>query len=119
MTEVAIGLGSAALGFVSGLLVPWIKWQVEKRKEQLAYRKDAIKSWRLAIESLEFEVADARSNFMSTAAYSSLRAHMSPDAIKKMESPRTVYVAGGRGGHVRNQLLLDEVTRLEKEWQLV
>jgi hypothetical protein len=119
VSEVLVGLASAAAGFASGLLVPWVKWRIEKRQEQHKYRGDTIKGWRAAIEAEEYDVTDARSHFLNSAHYSSLRAHMVPEAIQTIEALRTVYVAGARGGHVRNQVLLDEVSRLEKEWGLV
>ena len=56
---------------------------------------------------------------MNTALYSSLRGHLSDAAIRKLEAPRTFYVPDGRGGDVRRQTLLDEVTRLEKDWKIV
>ena len=119
MSEVLVGLVSAAAGFVSGLLVPWIKWQIDKRREQLAYRRELVKSWRTAISSQEYDVGDGRSTFLGSAEYSSLRAHLDPEPLKKVEAKWTVYATGARGGFYRNQVLLDEVARLEKKWGLV
>ena len=118
MSELLVGLVSATAGFASGLLVPWVKWHIEKKREQFAHRRELVKGWRIAIEAEEHDVGDAGSNFLSSAHYSSLRAHMEADAIAKIEAIHTVYVTGVRGGHYRNQLLLDEVARLEKKWLL-
>lgn len=119
MSEVIVGLVSATAGFISGLLVPWIKWQIEKRKEQLAYRRELIKSWRSAISSQVCDVGDEQNTFLGSAEYSSLRVHLGSESLKKVEAMRTLYVNGARGGFYRNQVLLDEVARLEKKWGLV
>lgn len=119
VSEVIVNLISVALGFASGLLVPWVKWQMEKQKKQFANRGEAIKSWRAAIEAEEHDVADSRSKFLSLICYSSLRTHLTTEAITKIEAARTIHVSGMREGYVRNQLLLDEVSRLEKKWGLV
>ncbi len=119
MSEILIGLASAVIGFVSGLLVPWVKWQVEKQREIMNSRKAHIRAWRAAVDGLSGADAEALSQFMNAAVYSSLRGHMCKPAIEKLEAPRMFYVPGGRGGDVRIQILLDEVTRLEKEWRLV
>jgi hypothetical protein len=50
MKEVLIDLASAALGVVFGLIVPWVKWQVDKQRDALTYRKEHIKTWRVAID---------------------------------------------------------------------
>jgi hypothetical protein len=119
MSEVIVGIASAAFGFVSGLLTPWVKWQMEKRREQLNYRKESIKSWRTSIESEIFEIGVEPSSFLSSAAYSGLRVHLNEEAIRKVEAVRTVYIGGARGDSVQKHVLLDAITRLEKEWGLL
>lgn len=119
MSEVIVGIVSAAVGFASGLLTPWIKWQVEKRREQLAYRREAVKAWRTAIELEKYQFADERSTLLSSAAYSGLRVHLSAEALKTVEAVRTVNVGGARGDSVQKHVLLDEVARLEKKWVLL
>lgn len=116
MKETIIGLVSAGIGFISGLLVPWIKWEIEKRQKKFEYRKGLIASWKAKLAAAEFNSQEGRSGFGSSHEYSSLRLHMAKDVIKKFEAPRTIYVGGGRGDDVRKQMLLDEVARLEKQW---
>jgi len=119
MSEVIVGIVSAAVGFASGLLTPWIKWQIDKRREQLAYRRESVKAWRAAIEKEEYQSADELSTFLSSAAYSGLRIHLSAEALKTVEAVQTIYVGGARGDFVQKNVLLDEVARLEKEWALL
>jgi hypothetical protein len=116
MKETIIGLVSAVAGFISGLLVPWIKWEIEKRQKRHDYRKELITSWKEKLATAEFHSPEGRSSFGSSPEYASLRSHMMKLVIERFEAPRTVYVGGGRGDDVRKQMLLDEVSRLEKHW---
>lgn len=118
MKETIIGIVSAGIGFISGLLVPWIKWEIEKRQKRHDYRKELIASWKAKLAAAEFHSPEGRSSFGSSPEYSSLRSHMAKEVIKKFEAPHTIYVGGGRGDDVRKQMLLDEVSRLEKHWGL-
>ena len=115
MEKFLFTLVGAIIGFISGLLAPWIKWQIEKRQERDRYRRELVKCWRNAINvwNPDTEV------FGDTAEYASLRGHMCHEIVKKFEAPRTLYMAGGRGESVLKHFLLDEVTRIEKEWKLV
>lgn len=118
MKETIIGLVSAGVGFASGLLVPWIKWDVEKRQRKCDYRKELISNWKTTLEATEFNTPEGQSGFGSSPAYSSLRSHMNKEVIEKFEAKYTVYISGGRGDDVKKQMLLDEVSRLEKKWGL-
>ena len=119
MVEIAVGIVGAVIGFVSGLLTPWVKWEVDKRRERLAYRRRTVELWRTAIDREKHEPTDSRSDFLASPAYTSLRPHLSEEARRKVEAPRTVYVGGGRGDSVRKQVLLDEVARIERTWALL
>ena len=118
MKETIIGLVFAGIGFISGLLVPWIKWEIEKRHKRHDYRRELIASWKAKLAAAEFHSPEGRSSFGSSPEYSSLRSHMVKEVIEKFEAPRTMYAGGGRGDDVRKQMLLDEVSRLEKHWGL-
>jgi len=115
MEKIVIGVASAVVGFLSGLLTPWIKWQIEKRRDKQQYRRELIQSWRNAIERHN-DFNSAENSFGDTDAYASLRPHMSEEVVKEFESPRTVHVGGGRGESVRKHMLLDEVARIESKW---
>ena len=119
MGEIVVGIVAAIVGFVSGLLTPWVKWEVEKRRERLAYRRRTVEVWRIAIDGEKYEPTDSRSDFLSSPAYTSLRPRLTKEGRKKIEAARTVYVGGGRGDSVRKQMLLDEVARIERSWGLL
>ena len=113
-SEVTVGAVSALLGFLGGLLLPWVRWEVEKRRLERREKADLVSLCKLSIEQFDFQ----NENFGESVWYSSLRAHMNPDVVAKLEAPRTFYVGGVRGDNVEKQFLLDEVARLEKElWQ--
>ncbi len=115
MDKIIIALVGAVIGFLSGLLAPWIKWEIEKRRELQKYRREMIKQWRTSIETFDFDSG----SFGDTAVYSSLRPHMRGEIIHEFESPLIFIAAGSRGKSVNKHLLLDEVARIEKEWRLL
>jgi len=111
---------SIAIGLL-GLLTLWVKWMIDKRREREKYRREMIKKWRDAINSID----DSYFNNMGLPFgdmlwYSSLRLHMKTDIIDKLEKPRTFIVpSDGRQGFPKKQYLLDEIARIEKEWGLI
>jgi hypothetical protein len=54
MKETIIGFVSAGIGFISGLLVPWVKWAIEKRQKRYEYRKKLITIWKREAEAADF-----------------------------------------------------------------
>ena len=95
MKETIIGLVSAGVGFISGLLVPWVKWAIEKRQRRYDYRKELIANWKMRLAAAEFNSPEGRNSFGSSPEYSSLRSHMAQDVISKFEASNTFYVGGG------------------------
>jgi hypothetical protein len=87
--------------------------------DMLQQRRQRIAAWRKAVEAERYDFVDCRSTFLSSVVYSSLRPHLLPEAIEVIEAPRRVYVGGARGNNVRQYTLLDEITRIEREWGLV
>lgn len=88
-----------------------------ERNTLQAKRRELVYSWRSAIEAEKYDFIDYRSKFLSSAVYSGIRPFLLPEVIQKIEAARTFYVPGARG-NVRRYLLLDEVTRIEREWGL-
>jgi hypothetical protein len=106
------------IGFVSGLITPWIKWRIENKRNQQKYRIEMIKQWRDGIENIkDFKMGLPCGDMLW---YSSLRLHMNEKVIKQIEAPRTYIVPSeGRMGSPVKQRLADEVSRIEKEWGLI
>jgi hypothetical protein len=91
----------------------------EKLYQQLQdRRREVIEYWRSVIADFDF---DSPGYFTSTRTYSEMREHLKPEAIQKLEDPRTFIVPNEAGGDsIYKQILLDEVTRIEREeWELI
>jgi hypothetical protein len=122
--EVLVAASSGAIaGLISGvigsLIAPWVQWAIEKRRSRLSYRQQLINTWREGIDRFDFQLELAGS-FGETDWYSAIRPHLRDNVIEALERPRTAIVVNeGRGDSARKQMLLDEVTRIEKEWRLV
>lgn len=120
--EVLIAASSGAIaGLISGvigsLIAPWVQWAIEKRRSRLSYRQERIGVWRRSIR--EFDYFGTK-KFTATGAYSEMRPHLQGDVRESLETPRTSIVSNeARGEVAERSLLLDEVTRIEKEWGLV
>ncbi len=113
------GIIAGIVGYLSGLITPWVKWKIEKRRDRHHARKQLVMAWRTAIEAEEHDMLDSRSKFAESASYSSLRVHLSQEVLKKVEDRYTFYATGPRGDRVRLQMLLDEISHLERKWKLV
>lgn len=107
--SVVMPIITAVLGFVGGLLLPRVQWSVERRRLEREEQAKAIRDWRKSINEFDFENEEYR----NTVWYSSLRIHMKPEVIERLERPRTVFVSGPRGDPAQKYMLLDEVSRLE------
>jgi hypothetical protein len=110
----------SVLGFLAGvvgsLFGPLVQWAVEKRRGRMNYRKELIKQWRNDFEEFEYD----SHRLGDSGTYSALRPHLRAEVRDAIEKPRTAYVPNeGRHGSVKQQMLLDEVARLEKKWGLV
>ena len=70
-----------------------------------------IKEWR---EEIDFDVSD----FPNKALYSSLRPHLTKETIDAIEGNK-ITIRMGRKGDVIKGLLLDDIAKIEKEWDLI
>lgn len=108
----------------SGLLAVWYNWRVEREREKLKRRRELIDSWRRELLSdwngtIRLGGPQAKYEFMDKSAYWSLRSHLSAEFRNKIEGPAAVIVRGGNGGMYPRNLLSDEISRIEREWNLV
>ncbi len=118
LLTIVIPAGAGLLGGVVGSLVaPWVHWGIEKRRSRLESRRNLVQEWKRALDIAPFDW-DA---FRESAAYASLRLHLSPKAMALVESGSMLLGSGGRGQGINNfrPFLLDEVARIEREWLLV
>ena len=110
---------TAVLGLIAGLLLPWAKYRVRVCSELRTARREKIADWRKAVSEVDFQNSEFVKAFTTSSEYSALRLYMQTSSIEKVEKDRVIYVGGGRGDDVRKHVLLDEISRLEKEWGLL
>jgi hypothetical protein len=111
-----------ALGGVGTLAANYLGWGIEKRRQKLAYRKDLVQQWRTELVPLLNDTVVtggtvAKYPFMKHAAYASLRPHLKPELVKQLEG-KTIHIVVGSDAFPRRNIL-DEIGRIEREWNLV
>jgi hypothetical protein len=83
---------------------------------KIEYRRDRVRRWREAVETFDFR----NESFGGTVWYSELRPHLQEGIVKKIEAPRTDIVpAPKRGESAEKHTLLDEIARIERDWDLI
>lgn len=114
-TKVAIIAGGFGLlgGVVGSLIAPWVQWGIEQRRFRLNRRLEYIKDWRRFIGSKEFN----QSTFRETKTFRTIRPYLSAKTLSLIESGESHLSV--TGGDSVAGLLLDEVTRIEREWGLI
>ncbi len=117
-------LGAVIGALIGAILAPFVNWQIEKKKQRLAYRKELISKWRKLFEEYAdaetvqwpdetvFEMLGKRADFMSFAGHTSGRKRY------KLSEPEEEYVQNC-GIHPLIYIYLQEVVELEKEWKLI
>ena len=109
----ASGLGA---GIIGSLVAPWAQWKIEEKRERANARRQFIELCRNLIAS---DISSQE--FRETSEYARLRPHLSEKIRKQIESDTIHIQIGGRGGGANNfsPQLLDEVSELEKKWNLI
>ena len=64
MEKIIIGAIGAVAGLLTGLLMPWVKWEVEKSRLKRKEREQRMIKWRSAVEDANFSINDFE--FIST-----------------------------------------------------
>jgi len=101
-------------GTIGSLVAPWIHWAVERRRTQLANRKEQIADLRRLATQMDLH------ELFDTAEYAALRPHLSTQALSRIEGQRVVHIVMGRDRQPsRENTLFDEIARIEREWKLV
>lgn len=115
-------------GAVGSLIAPWVNWGIEKKRLTRKNREELIRSVRVALlnEGL------SNSEFRHLQVYSRIKPYLSEDVVKAVEGKFAkdkpfvtevvqVVLGNGRNSGInpfRNRLL-DELTLLEKKWDLI
>ena len=112
------------LGGAGGIITIYGQWGIEKRRQKLQARREIVSEWRktlipLLIAKPETSVGGSASKhtFMDHESYASLRPHLKPELVRKLESS-TIHVVLGGPPFPRNEII-EEIARIEREWQLI
>jgi hypothetical protein len=117
----------ALIGLISGVIgsmfAPWANWGIEKRRKKLEHRKELVAKWREMVAEVAAQAGQDAEKFNSIVQnhkdYFSLAPHMkfgiparelgrihAELAQKLLWNPHVIY-------------FISEISRLEKEWDLV
>jgi hypothetical protein len=116
---------SIILGFIAGiagsLIAPWVNWGIEKRRERLKHRRELITSWRKMVREVAMmkDNSDCSLNelFERQEPFYSLKPHLSRKVISELHRSRTLIAGSTIGAGCT--YMLDEISEIEKKWQLV
>ena len=114
----AIALVSGAIG---SLFAPWANWGIEKRKQKLEYRKELIKRWRamlaeLAAQEIGTDDAKPLALLEKHEDFYSLSNHIDSDSNPYGEYRKR---KASLNTPVFLRYLAHEISRIEKEWDLI
>ena len=90
---------------------------------KLERRRDLVDTWRrelipiLNAREQQLGAGSRKYPFMRTSAYASLRPHLSAKFLEKLEGKALVIELGN--GNFPHKQLIEEINRIEREWDLV
>lgn len=104
-------------GLIGSLLGPWIKWDIEKRRQRQVSRRELVSIVRVTLASNP----PTREEFVESPLYAQLLPHLSSATLERLQSRSTIVQMGGRGGGVNNYVpgVLDDLFALERKWKLL
>ena len=116
------GFSAVGGGVVGSILTAWNGWGIEKRRQKLQARRALVADWRKNLIPLldgpqDIEAGTSKYPFMRNEHYSSLRPHIQPDLIKKLEGGTIIIVVGG--DNYPRKVIIEEIARIEKKWKLI
>ena len=116
----------ALLGLLAGvfgsIFTPWIKWEIEKKKETRAIKRKKIDTWRSYVEkNFNWD------SFRDTSFFSEMKPFLSEKMVKELDpysfdktKTPTIHLRSPIGRDDLKMRLLDEITAIEKEkWKLL
>jgi hypothetical protein len=108
-------------GVVGSIITPWIKWEIEKKKETREIKRKKIDSWRFYIEN-NFNW----DSFRDTSIFSEMKPFLSEEIIRELDpysfdktNTPTIHLRTPIGRDDLKMRLLDEITAIEKKWKLL
>lgn len=117
MNTIIAGLVGLISGAIGSLIAPWVQWGVEKRRMRFERRTALIQSWREILSNDEFE----RGMLLNNPTYGSLRDLLTEKVREQIERPsnHVIINMGSPTNNSDRDLLLREIARIEKSWDLI
>lgn len=112
-------------GLLSSLVAPWINWGIEKRKQKLVYRRELIAKWRASLAELAKtqgppgERGDLMYLMERSPEFYSLLPHLKDEKATLKKIKITKFVYGETTIPLILHRIMEEVNRIEREWDLV
>ena len=109
-------------GVLGGIFSPWIKWEIEKKKEKRAAKRKKIDSWRSYVDkNFNWD------SFRDTSVFSEMKPFLSEKMVKELDpysfdktKTPVLHLRSPIGRDDLKMRLLDEITAIEKEkWKLL
>ena len=115
------GIAGIIAGGLSSIVAPWANWRIERKRQQIEERSQAIRRWREMIMGWRFYADHNRPGQLyleRQVGWVSLEPHLKPAVLHN--------VGRYRGREITRQerdefvdFMLVEVAKLEKKWKLV
>ena len=104
-------------GAFGSVIAPWANWGIKKKEILLNDRKDLIKRARNELSQKKFE----ENKFVNSQIYSEIRPFLNTKTIDELESDVMICNLATRGGGAAYHLtkILDDISIIEKEWELI
>ena len=125
MEQAVTGVLSFAAGVFTGVVTPWVKWLVERRRIRHAHRIELVAKWRAMVQRAVLTRDEDESGDRPRVIdilerekdFYSLRHHLSPAA--KHQLARTTVGIAGSSIDAPLSYILDDIATLEEKWDLV
>lgn len=120
-SKIIVALIAFVGGLTAGTILPWVKWEIEKRRLQRTRRIELIDEWRMMLSAVRENASDGSKILLlleSHASYESLKAHSkyNPVSTLGISIEPALTIGPKRPPHLDE--LSKEVQRIEREWGL-
>jgi hypothetical protein len=116
--RILIPIITGIIGLITGLILPFVKWHVEKLRLKREQRILLINELRLFISSDDFD----EHKFNNTVLYSRIRKYLPIKLAERIDNKDGVigiiFLMHGERGGLQNELL-DFIITLENKWKLI
>lgn len=117
LNAIIAGVVGLIAGAIGSLIAPWIQWGIEKNRIRQQRRIELIYNWREILSREDFQ----RDNLLNNPSYGPLRELLNKSIRERFERSTNeivVLLDSAKNSYDRD-VILKEVARIEKEWDLI